>query len=182
MAGGRLVRVRVSDGFFPGPGGVLERIGAAVTGLPVSADTAAITASIRAAPGGEAVPAGISPSAVAVAVRRAVLRASDWRDHDWQLVRDGPQDPALHMAIDEVLLREVAAGRRPPTLRIWEWSAPAVVIGSFQSLRNEVDAGQARRTQHRSALGNTYVVTVDLEGNEFLRYRRWGPEVFVIDR
>ena len=35
------------------------------------------------------------------------------------------------MAIDEVLAREVAAGRRPPTLRIWEWAASAVVIGSF---------------------------------------------------
>jgi len=47
------------------------------------------------------------------------------------------------MAVDEVLLREAAAGRRPPTLRIWEWSAPAVVIGSFRSLRYEVDADQA---------------------------------------
>ncbi|MEU3610676.1 biotin/lipoate A/B protein ligase family protein, partial [Streptomyces sp. NPDC035033] len=26
-----------------------------------------------------------------------------------------------------------------PTLRVWEWASPAVVIGSFQSLRNEVD-------------------------------------------
>ena len=50
------------------------------------------------------------------------------------------------MALDEVLAREVAAGRRPPTLRIWEWSAPAVVIGSFQSLRNEVDTAEAGRS------------------------------------
>jgi len=70
---------------------------------------------------------------------------SGWRDHDWRFIRDEPQDPALHMALDEVLAREVAAGRRPPTLRIWEWSAPAVVIGSFQSLRNEVDTAEARR-------------------------------------
>ena len=179
VAGGRLARVRVSDGFFPGPGGVLERIGAAVTGLPVSADTAAITASIRAAPGGEVMPAGISPSAVAVAVRRAVLGASDWRDHDWQLVREGPQDPVLHMAIDEVLLREVAAGRRPPTLRIWEWSAPAVVIGSFQSLRNEVDAGQARR------LGITVVRRISGGGAMFIEpgntitYALYAPESLV---
>ena len=48
------------------------------------------------------------------------------------------------MALDEVLTREVAAGRRPPTLRIWEWAAPALIIGSFQSLRNEVDTEQAR--------------------------------------
>jgi lipoate-protein ligase A len=31
---------------------------------------------------------------------------------------------------------------KPPTLRIWEWVTPAVIIGSFQSLRNEVDTGQ----------------------------------------
>lgn len=68
---------------------------------------------------------------------------SDWRDYDWRYVHEEPQDPVLHMALDEVLAREVAAGRRPPTLRIWEWSAPAVVIGSFQSLRNEVDAVEA---------------------------------------
>lgn len=75
----------------------------------------------------------------------AAPAASHWKDHDWQLLWEDPQDPALHMAIDEVLLREVAAGRRAPTLRIWEWAAPAVVIGASQSLHNEVDLDQARR-------------------------------------
>jgi lipoate-protein ligase A len=108
---------------------------------PAVADAPGVTARIAAALGDDAAPAG----AVAIAVRREIARASDWRDHDWRFVREAPQDPALHMALDEVLAREVAAGRRPPTLRIWEWSAPAVVIGSFQSLRNEVDAAEARR-------------------------------------
>ena len=49
----------------------------------------------------------------------------------------------MHAALDEVLGRELAAGRRGPTLRFWEWENPAVVIGSFQSLRNEVDAEAA---------------------------------------
>lgn len=70
---------------------------------------------------------------------------SAWRDFDWQLVHAGPQSPALHMALDEVITDEVAAGRRPPTLRVWEWASPAVVIGRFQSLRNEVDAEGAAR-------------------------------------
>lgn len=70
---------------------------------------------------------------------------SGWRDFDWQLIHAGPQSPALHMALDEVITDEVAAGRRAPTLRVWEWASPAVVIGRFQSLRNEVDpAGAAR--------------------------------------
>jgi lipoate-protein ligase A len=49
------------------------------------------------------------------------------------------------MALDDVLLDEVSAGRRAPTLRIWEWASAAVVMGRFQSLRNEVDAEGARR-------------------------------------
>ena len=73
------------------------------------------------------------------------MSRSSWHDHDWQLIHTDPQAPALHMALDEVLLDEVAAGRRLPTLRVWEWAAPAVVMGRFQSLRNEVDGDGALR-------------------------------------
>lgn len=73
------------------------------------------------------------------------MMRSEWRDHDWQLIHTAPQSPTLHMALDDVLTHEVGAGRRKPTLRIWEWAAPAVVIGRFQSLRNEVDGEAARR-------------------------------------
>ncbi len=68
-----------------------------------------------------------------------------WNQHDWQLVHTQPQSPALHMALDEVITDEVGAGRRPPTLRVWEWASSTVVIGRFQSLRNEVDPEGARR-------------------------------------
>lgn len=73
------------------------------------------------------------------------MSRTDWRDHAWHLVHEGPQAPALHMALDDVMLDDVADGRRPPTLRIWEWAGPAVVMGRFQSLRNEVDAEAAQR-------------------------------------
>ncbi len=73
------------------------------------------------------------------------MTRTDWRDHDWQLLHGAPQPPALHMALDEVLTHQVGSGERPPTLRIWEWASAAVVIGRFQSLRNEVDAEAARR-------------------------------------
>jgi lipoate-protein ligase A len=73
------------------------------------------------------------------------VNRSSWGDFRWQLIHLPPQQPSLHMALDEVLTDEVAAGRRPPTLRVWEWASPAVVIGRFQSLRNEVDAGGAAR-------------------------------------
>ncbi|MFA5663264.1 biotin/lipoate A/B protein ligase family protein [Castellaniella sp.] len=72
-------------------------------------------------------------------------RASAWQAFDWQLVGTEPLQPLQHMALDEVLLDEVAAGRRPPTLRFWEWASPAVVLGIFQSVRNEVDEAAAQR-------------------------------------
>ena len=45
----------------------------------------------------------------------------------------------MHMALDEVLLQEVIAGRRGPTMRLWRWIERALVIGSHQSVANEVD-------------------------------------------
>ncbi len=70
---------------------------------------------------------------------------TDWNDYPWRLIHEGPQNPGLHLALDEVLTDEVAARRRPPTLRFWEWNSPCVVIGRFQSLRNEVDTDAASR-------------------------------------
>jgi lipoate-protein ligase A len=43
------------------------------------------------------------------------------------------------MALDEVLLDAVAGGRRPPLLRFWGWLQPTLVLGSNQSVANEVD-------------------------------------------
>jgi lipoate-protein ligase A len=49
----------------------------------------------------------------------------------------------MHMAVDEVLLQRVIAGARRPTLRFWDWIEPALVIGSHQSVVNEVDVATA---------------------------------------
>lgn len=46
----------------------------------------------------------------------------------------------MHMALDEVLLDNVISGLRPPTMRMWRWTDCALVIGSHQSVMNEVDA------------------------------------------
>ncbi|MEU6706751.1 lipoate--protein ligase family protein [Streptomyces wuyuanensis] len=137
--------VRVSGDFFLEPDEALTAVDRALEGAPAGLDAAGLAARIDAAlpPGTEMY--GLTTEGVGVAVRRAVANATDWTDHDWQLVHEGPRSPALHMALDEVLTAEVAAGRRPPTLRVWEWGAPAVVIGSFQSLRNEVDHAAAER-------------------------------------
>lgn len=145
VAHGRLERVRLSGDFFLEPDDALEDINRALEGAPTIADTDALTRSIHSGLGSDVRMVGFTAESVAIAVRRALQRASDWSDHDWRLIHDGPQTPMMHMALDEVLAAEVSAGRRSPTLRFWEWASPAVVIGSFQSVSNEVDPEGARR-------------------------------------
>ena len=67
-----------------------------------------------------------------------------WRAYDWRLIPAVPRSPLVNMALDEALTLRVGRGERPPTLRIWGWSAPCVVLGRFQSVRNEVDEAAAR--------------------------------------
>jgi len=68
-----------------------------------------------------------------------------WRALPWVLLPEQPRPPLLNMALDEVLTERVGACQRSPTLRIWGWSAPCVVLGRFQSVRNEVDEVAAAR-------------------------------------
>lgn len=67
-----------------------------------------------------------------------------WQAYDWQLVPAEPRPPLINMALDEVLTEGVGAGKRPPTLRIWGWNRRCVVLGRFQSVRNEVNEAAAR--------------------------------------
>jgi lipoate---protein ligase len=52
---------------------------------------------------------------------------------------------AAHLALDEVLLDAVAAGRRPPLLRFWGWTQPSLVLGSNQAVANELDLAAVER-------------------------------------
>ncbi|GAB2842576.1 biotin/lipoate A/B protein ligase family protein [Actinocorallia aurea] len=142
---GALSDVRVAGDFFLEPDEALAAIDAALVGAPVETGAEGIAARIQAAVPEGTVMYGVTAEGIGVAVRRALARATDWSDYEWQLIREAPQPPALHMALDEVITTEVAAGRRPPTLRVWEWAEPSVIIGSFQSLRNEVDPDGAAR-------------------------------------
>lgn len=142
---GELARLRISGDFFLEPDEALEDINAALRGAPADADAETLAARVRAGLDEHVRLVGFTPEAVAVAVRRALTRATDWSEHSWHLVRTGPLTPLQHMALDEVLAEEVAAGRRAPSVRFWEWAAPSVIIGSFQSVHNEVDLDAADR-------------------------------------
>lgn len=136
---------RLAGDFFLEPDDALEDINAAVNGLAADSDAATIAAAVRAALPPQATLLGFSPESVAVAIRRSLAHASGWRDYEWQLIHTKAVPPVMQMALDEVLAVEVGEGRRSPTLRIWEWNEPAVVIGSFQSLKNEVDPANAEK-------------------------------------
>lgn len=141
----RIANFRLAGDFFLEPDEALPLIDAAVNGLPAVSDARTISAAVQAALPDGAQLLGFSPDAVATAVRRALQRASGWDDYTWQYLHPGPLSPLMHLALDEVLTAEVGDGRRAPTLRIWEWASPAVIIGSFQSVKNEVDAGNAAK-------------------------------------
>jgi lipoate-protein ligase A len=148
VADGVLHGVRVSGDFFLEPDEALGVIDAALTGLPEGAPTgdlaSAVDHALREAEAAGSVPGpvhmvGFDAWSVAVAVRRALGHATSWDDHTFEVLRPGPMPPATLAALDQVLTEELAEGLRGPTLRFWEWNERAVFIGSFQSLKNEVD-------------------------------------------
>ncbi len=145
---GRLADVRVSGDFFLEPDEALKGLGSAMEGMAESASVAELAASVSRAVEG-ATMIGFDAEAVAVAARRALGHATGWADHVFEVIHDAPVSPLLNVALDQVLAEGLGAGRRGPTLRIWEWDESAVIIGSFQSLRNEVDLEGAARHRAR---------------------------------
>lgn len=129
----------ISGDFFLEPPEALLAISAALVGLSTSTSVADMAARVTRAAGPGTPFIGFSPDAVAIAVRRALGHATSWHDHTFDVIHDVPREPHLQMALDDVLAKEVGAGRRGPALRIWEWERNTVVIGSFQSVRNEID-------------------------------------------
>jgi lipoate-protein ligase A len=98
---------------------------------------------------------------------------------EWDVIPYSPHPAHLHMALDEVLLERVISGRRLPTLRLWEWVEPALVIGSHQSVVNEVDSVAARElgfvVTRRMSGGGTMLC----EPGRTLTYSMYLPESVV---
>ncbi|MCU1568580.1 MAG: lipoate--protein ligase [Pseudarthrobacter sp.] len=136
---GLLANVSVSGDFFLEPDEALLDINRGLTGLPEGTTASELAAVVTASlPPGAAL-FGFSADAVAIAVRRALAKATSWADHHWNLIAPTVLPTEINVALDEVLTGEVGAGRRNPTLRFWDWQEPSTVIGSFQSYHNEVD-------------------------------------------
>lgn len=57
---------------------------------------------------------------------------------DWTLLPSPPLDPIMQVTMDETITLSTGAGQRGPSIRFWQWAAPCVVLGRFQSVKNEV--------------------------------------------
>ncbi len=59
---------------------------------------------------------------------------------DWRLIQDDYHDGYTNMAIDEALFQSEV-----PVLRFYRWRPPAISIGYFQKLEEEIDLEECRR-------------------------------------
>jgi lipoate-protein ligase A len=181
VSDGHLKNVSISGDFFLEPAEALGDIRDAIEGLPVTATFGAISAAIRAGLRPDAALIGFSAEAVAIAVRRALGVAGGWRDYGWQIIEGNPVSPAMHLALDDVLAREVAEGRRGPTLRFWEWERSAIIIGAFQSLSNEVDIEAATTSGVQTVRRTTGGGAMFVEPGSAVTYSLYAPGELVRD-
>lgn len=69
---------------------------------------------------------------------------SDYPYATWRLLRSAPTGGATNMAVDEAILRAVAAGLSPPTLRLYAWEPACLSLGRAQPLADvDLEALQA---------------------------------------
>ncbi|MDO4888661.1 MAG: biotin/lipoate A/B protein ligase family protein [Actinomycetaceae bacterium] len=143
--GNVLTSAALSGDFFLEPDDALDQINEALVGMPADASVAAFAQSISSRLSPEAKLIGFTLESVGIAVRRALGRDVGWADLTFDVIGPVTLDPRMHVALDEVLAGELARGEVGPSLRIWEWDQPLVVMGAFQSYRNEIDdEGRAR--------------------------------------
>jgi lipoate---protein ligase len=105
--------------------------------------------------------------------------ALDLRDATWEVIPYSPHPAHMHMALDEVLLDQVIARRRPPTMRMWRWMDCALVIGSHQSVMNEVDSAAAQELRFDVTRRMSGGGTMLCEPDRTITYSMYLPESMV---
>lgn len=59
--------------------------------------------------------------------------------YQFRLLQTGYADAFFNMGLDMAILDAVASGQSLPTLRFYEWSPPAISLGYFQSVEEEIN-------------------------------------------
>lgn len=145
-ADGVITQLTISGDFFLEPEEAFEHLAPALIGASVRESKEQLTDRLQtvlddaASEAGLSAPElhGFSAGDIAYAVARGVSGATDFYDHEWAFIHDRVRPSVENVALDQVLLEEVEAGRRGPTVRFWEWEDRATVIGAFQSYVNEI--------------------------------------------
>jgi lipoate-protein ligase A len=63
----------------------------------------------------------------------------------WRLLVTGGNNAFVNMAVDRAILVAHSNGKVPPTVRLYHWIPPAISIGYFQSLQEEVDIDACKK-------------------------------------
>lgn len=63
---------------------------------------------------------------------------------EWRFLETGANTAARNMAIDRAILVANSNKKVPPTVRFYSWNPPAISIGYFQSLEEEIDIQNCR--------------------------------------
>lgn len=63
----------------------------------------------------------------------------------WRLLKTGVHHAAKNMAIDRAILKAHSEKKVPPTVRFYHWDPPAISIGYFQSLNDEIDLASCEK-------------------------------------
>lgn len=177
---GRIAHPRLGGEFSAEPAEALEDVVEALAGLPLEATSERIARSVREAMPRRAELIGATPEQIGVVVRRAITGAADWRDFEWEVLRTPMFDPRIHVALDQVLAEEVGAGRRGPSMRFWRgWWKSAVLLGSFQSLREEVDEERAAQRDFDVVRRVTGGGTMFMERGSVIAYSIYAPQELV---
>lgn len=173
--------VQVSGDFFLEPDEAFFALGQALQGASVGDPANRLEAKMNAAlEDFEGVELhGFSTADIALGVRRAVTGATDFTDLEWEILHPGVLPTPVNVALDELLLEQVATGKRGPTMRIWDWNDRATVIGSFQSYVNEinqegVDEHGVTVVRRMSGGGAMF-----MEGGNCITYSLYAPESLV---
>ncbi|MGD7001703.1 lipoyl protein ligase domain-containing protein [Corynebacterium halotolerans] len=179
---GEITAAKISGDFFLEPDEAFFEIAAALEGASTSEDAAALQTRIDAAlrPFGERLALhGFTTADIATVARRAITGATDFSDLDWEVIHSPVLPTPVNVALDDLLLRQVADGQRGPTMRIWEWEDRAAVIGSYQSYDNELEPAGVEEhdvTVVRRVSGGGAMF---MEGGNCITYSLYAPESLV---
>lgn len=178
---GKISRANINGDFFLEPDEALDDINGALVGLNYDAGHGVMAKAIESALDDSAVMFGFDAHSVATAVRRATGFATRWEDHDWEIIL--PTEIPIHtqVALDQILTEDVGAGRTLPAMRLWRWpiSDPAVVIGSFQSYSNEVDADAVAKHNIKVARRISGGGAMFMEADNAVTYSLYTPSSLV---